>query len=96
MTSDVSFKIGENSDGLFTAHSQEISQEFIDALKDYRTETSGRRSREFHRVASIPVVFVHKWLREGFNVYTAPMKEIVKKLHAEGLTAFLTTDKKVA
>lgn len=96
MTADVSFKLGENTDGIFTAHSQEVSPEFLDGLKDYKAATANQKCREFHRVASIPVVFVHKWLREGFNVYTEPMKEIVKKLHAEGLTAFLTTEKKVA
>lgn len=95
MTSDVSCHIGENTDGLFTAHSQEVSADFLDGLKNHRDATATQRCGEYHRIASIPIVFVHKWLREGFNVYTEPLKEVVKKLHAEGLTAFLTTDKRV-
>ena len=47
------------------------------------------------RVATIPAIFVEKWLREGFNVYREPLKEIVKKLHREGLTDFLATERSV-
>jgi hypothetical protein len=47
------------------------------------------------KVASIPAVVVEKWMREGFNILDQNIdgREIVKRLKAENLDAFLTTDK---
>jgi hypothetical protein len=50
---------------------------------------------EFHRVASIPTVVVEKWLREGFNIWEASGPEIVKRLKAENLDAFMATEKRI-
>lgn len=74
-------------------HTQHISQAFLDDLKDSRNASKDQREGEFMRVASIPTVVVEKWLREGFNVWEATGQEIVKRLKAENLDAFLATDK---
>ena len=49
------------------------------------------------RVASIPVVVVEKWMREGFDIMSGKhtAAEIVKRLKQENLDAFLTTEKSV-
>lgn len=88
---------GENADGLFRKHTQNISQAFLDNIKDVRNETSGKPAGEFMRVASIPTVVVEKWLREGFDVFDPNVngKDILKRLHAENLDAFITTDKSI-
>lgn len=76
---------------------QEITDEFLADLADSRIE-SARRSAplgEMVRVASIPIGVVEKWYSEGFNIYdpNVTAKEILARLHAEELTAFLATER---
>lgn len=90
--SGVSFD--ENTDGLVVQTFQSIPTEFTDALKAERfANKQSRVSNEYHRVASIPVVVVDKWMREGFDFHKATAKEIIAKLKAENLDAFITSDK---
>jgi hypothetical protein len=89
---DASWNIGENADGLFVKKEQYISDEFLQANADARFD-SKERSREFHRFASVPVVVVEQWLKQGFDVYKESPKAIVKRLRAENLEAFLTSNK---
>lgn len=91
---DVSWGIDENTDGLLIRKDQEITPDFLDGLKEDRLH-SKNRANEFHKVASIPVVVVEKWLREGFDVYREDLKAILKKLRDEDLTAFIATDKRI-
>lgn len=84
----------ENSSGLVIQTFQQIPQEFTDALKRERFDNSQSRvSGEYHRVASIPVVVIDKWMREGFDFYKAPAKEILQRLKREHLDDFITSDK---
>lgn len=84
----------ENTDGLTIQTYQAIPQSFTDNLKQERFENSqGRVKGEYHRVASIPVVVVDKWMREGFDFYHASAKEIIARLKLENLDAFITSDK---
>jgi hypothetical protein len=85
----------QDNDRVMREHSQKISQAFLDDLKDTRNQTSNVPSGEFLRVASIPTGVVEKWLREGFNVWEASGKEIVKRLKNENLDYFLATDKRI-
>ena len=88
---------GEHADGLFMKRSQEISTSFLDQLKDERNNSLGQREGEFMKVASIPVVVAEKWRSEGFDI-TDPntdVKEVLRRLRAENLDAFITTDKVV-
>jgi hypothetical protein len=91
--SRVSF--GDHEDGLLVKRAQEIPEEFLDDLKDRRFASQGRPEGDFMHVASIPVVVVEKWLREGFDVFKEPYREILKRLHNEHLDAFIATDKRV-
>ena len=88
---------GADYDGVFRKHTQDISQNLIDSLARKRHETAGQKEGEFMHVASIPTIVVEKWMREGFNVLTGEHSaaEIVKKLRAENLDAFLATEKRV-
>ena len=83
--------------GVFRKHTQEISDDFLTSLKEQRNASKDQREGEFMRVASIPVVVVEKWMREGFDVMSGKHSaaEIVKRLKQENLHAFLTTDKSV-
>lgn len=80
---------------LFHVAEQEFDASYLEGLKWAREQDAQRRCPELWRVASIPAIFVHKWLKEGFNIYEAPLHEIVRKLHREELSEFLTTDKRV-
>jgi hypothetical protein len=91
----VSYAFDENSDGLVVAHSQDIPVAWTDWLARKRQEAWNLRHNTEHiHVASVPAIFVHKWLKEGFNAYVEPIKEVVKRLHREGLEDFLATDRR--
>lgn len=92
--SDVHWDIDENVDGLLVRKDQEITSDFLDQLADDRL-ASKAPARDFHKLASIPVVVVEKWLREGHDIYQMDAKAILKKLRDEDLTAFIATTKKV-
>lgn len=93
----VTADIGANADGLFIQRSQEIPQQLLDDIADHRKESSGKREGNYMKVASIPTVIVEKWMSEGFNILdqNVDIKDIVKRLKAENLDAFLTTDKSI-
>jgi len=90
-------QFGFDVDGLHRKHTQDISQSFLDDIKDQRNASKDRREGDFMSVAQIPVVIVEKWMREGFDIMTGEHSaaDSVKKLKAENLDAFLTTEKRV-
>ena len=87
----------EDADGLVLKHTQDISQSFLDGIKETRNASLDKREGDYMSVAQIPVVVVEKWMREGFDIMAPGITaaEIVKRLKAENLDAFLTTDKSV-
>jgi hypothetical protein len=90
--------IGANADGLFMQSSQNITQEYLDGLKQQRDASGSVPEGEFMRVASIPTVIVDKWMREGFDILSdrnITAHDIIKRLKAEHLDGFLTTNKTV-
>ena len=91
---DVHWDIDANMDGLLVRKDQEITSDFLDELSDQRL-ASNAPAGDFHRLASIPVVVVEKWLREGFDIYQESAQAILKKLRAEDLTAFIASNKRV-
>ena len=95
----INSQIVAEDDGSFTRkHTQSIPQWHLDDLAEQRKASSGQREGEFMRVASIPTAVVEKWMREGFNILTdrnITGADIVKRLKAENLDAFLTTDKSI-
>jgi len=86
-----------DSGGLLNKRTQHISQEFLDNLKEQRNDSTNHLEGDYMRVASIPTVIVEKWMAEGFNIFDQNIdgREIVKRLKAEGLEAFLTTEKSI-
>jgi hypothetical protein len=88
---------GDTPDKVGIIKAQEIPSDFIQSLRDEKAASANTRAQEFHRFASIPVAVIEKWLREGFNIYdkNVTAKEIVARLHKEGLTDFLTSSKRL-
>jgi len=80
---------------LIRKHTQNISQAFLDDLKDSRNAATEHLEGEFMRVASIPTAVVEQWMREGFNIYEVTGAEIVKRLKEQNLDAFMATNKRI-
>jgi len=93
----INTEYGADAGGVFQKHTQEIAPFFLDSLAEQRHANDNKREDDFMSVASIPVVVVEKWMREGFNIMSGEHSaaEIVKRLRAENLEAFLTTNKRV-
>ena len=85
----------QTGDDVYRKHTQDISQAFLDYLKDSRNASKDQSEGEFMRVASIPVAVVEQWQREGFNIYEATGPEIVKRLKDQNLDAFMATEKRI-
>ena len=85
----------QTGDDVYRKHTQDISQAFLDDLKDSRNASKDQSEGEFMRVASIPVAVVEQWQREGFNIYEATGPEIVKRLKDQNLDAFMATEKRI-
>lgn len=86
---------------------QEISQDFLDARKAERNEQDSRsKMGDDVRVASVPVFLLEKWKRDdGFDPMACRgatdeeqmkiLREMVRRLKAEGYEHFLNTTKSV-
>jgi hypothetical protein len=86
----------DSSDGsLVRAYEQDLPLEYWRAMDWAKEWDRHNKCGDNWRVASIPVVFVEKALRDGLNIYEAPLKEIVGYLHKNDLTDFLTTEKSI-
>ena len=85
----------EEVDGLVRKQTQELPQEFIDSLKERRNESTKQREGEYMHAASIPVIVIEQWIREGFKYWEATGPEIMKRLRDQNLDAFIVTDKRV-
>lgn len=85
----------EQAGNLVRRDSQYISQQFLDDVKDKRDNSTKQLEGNYQHVASIPVIFVEKWQKEGFDIMdgSIPFKDIVKKLKSEDLGAFMATEK---
>ena len=85
----------EQGNDLVRKHTQHISQAFLDDLKDSRNASTTSKPSEFMRAASIPVAVIEQWTREGFDIYEATGKEIIKRLRDQNLDYFLATEKRI-
>lgn len=90
---DIKLDFEEQGSNLLITKTQDITDEYIQSLKDARFESKNTRAGEYHRVASIPVILYEKWLAEGYDAMKEPVKKTVAKLKNEGLDYFVTTDK---
>jgi hypothetical protein len=59
----------DNQDGTFTVHSEQDVEALLDRNKAMATHNDGYSpTREWRRVASIPMILINKWLQEeGWN-----------------------------
>lgn len=92
---DVNTSVVSTGGDRLIKYEQEIPEEFLTSLRKERDDSLSTPAGEFHRVASIPVAVVEKWLRQGFNVYEAPIQDTMARLRLEGLDGFLTTKKRI-
>lgn len=92
--SDVGYGFEEELGDLFITNSQDITDDYMDGLKDERLN-SANPAKDLHKVASVPVVVVEKWLREGFDIYRESARAILKRLRQENLGAFITSNKRI-
>ena len=88
---------GCDVDGVFRKHTQHLSDDFMNRIKEQRDASKSKREGEFMSVAQVPTIVVEKWMREGFDIFSGEHSaaDIVKRLKAENLEAFLTTEKNV-
>jgi len=80
---------GATDGDLLVVEQQEIPTDWVREWRRQNERSRFDRRTETRRVGTIPMIFVSKWMREGLNVFTAPMKDIVKKVYEEGLDDFL-------
>lgn len=82
-------------DTLIIKQHQTFSDEWMDMLAEKRkaSRDAGYRAGEFEEFACVPTIIVEKWMREGFNIYHEKADAIIKRLKAEDLSAFLTSER---
>lgn len=90
---DIVTNFDEQGSNLVIAKEQDITDEYLQSLKDARFGSKNRLSGEYHRAASIPVILHEKWLSEGYDCTQEPIKKTLAKLKLENLEYFITTDK---
>jgi hypothetical protein len=84
-------------DGTLVIETKQDVEPILEATKALQNDeeyTKKGIQKGWWHVATIPEVLVHKWHKEGFNIFTASMSEIRKKLQSPEYAYFLTTTKK--
>lgn len=91
----VSFDEDHANNKLLIKHEQYIPDDWVSQLKRDKIDPDHGKFHldGFTRLASIPVALYEKWLREGFDISKAPVKEVLKRLRNLDMDAFITTRK---
>jgi len=92
---DTVMGVKQDADGLYRTNTQHIPDSFIKELQEQKTAGGYTQSGEMLKMASIPVVIVEQMMREGIDVYKAPIKDIIKWLKLTDMEHFLTTSKRI-
>jgi len=93
---DAETTFGENVEGLYLAHKQAITDEFMDELKSERMAKAAlERPGSMNRVARVPTFVWELWMRQGRDPYHATARQIVNWLERDDLQAFISTPKRV-
>ena len=88
-------KVGENgietndyidpNGGMHVHRVQDIAPVLNANKAEYNSHGDLKSSRygkgPMHKIASIPMIVVEKWLKEGFDIYTATPQQIRRKLN---------------
>lgn len=86
--------IKRDVDNLLVKREQYIPQEFIDDCRaEYADSITMPDGSLGVHACSIPVLWVEKWKREGFDIHVEPVEEIIKRLRKEELDFFITSKK---
>jgi len=83
----------DNDDSDVITSYQPLGKDFWDDLEDAKEQFHFRLNGLTH-VASIPEAVVNKWLREGFDFWNAPAKEIILKLKIDQYSTFIVSGDK--
>lgn len=86
----------DDADTMVIGKRQEIPQEFVQAnRRQYLDSGSERGAENFHKVASIPTIFVEEMMKDGINLLKddVPYTVVVGWLKRKGLDGFLTSSK---
>lgn len=92
--SDVSAKLVGQAGELAILREQYIPQAYLDHLADARFNSVSSPTGDLHRICSVPVGLVEKWKREGFDIHTATIPEIIRRLRLEGYDRLICTAKR--
>jgi hypothetical protein len=94
--SDIKHSIHQDNDKLILAKRQEIPDDFLSILRGVKDDSTDQRENTFMHVAAIPVAVHELWLaRDNYDCTKEDIRTSVKKLKAEGLDAFVVTNKRV-
>lgn len=75
---------------------QEIPEEFLSMLQGVKDDSTDQREGEFMLCASVPTDVHELWLaRDNYDMLKEDIRTTLKKLRAEGLDKFITTNKRV-
>lgn len=85
----------DNEAGFVRHRYQEVTDDFLANLAEKRVSTANSRLPDMTLVASIPAVFVVKWMDEGFNVYRESLDAIIRKIKENDLDGFLATNRRM-
>lgn len=86
--------VGDAS-GYAIHRSQEIPREFTDHLRALRDASLEAPMGNHHLAASVPAAVHESWLRQGYDCTREPIRKTIQRLHAEGLDAFVATNRRV-
>ena len=87
---DIKHSIVQEGNKLYTTKTQEIPDHFLKSLDYQKQQGCWTDSKDMMKMASIPVAVVDQMLREGVDVYKAPIKDIIKWLKNNDCERFLT------
>lgn len=79
----------EDGSGVITTE-QHLGKDFWTNLKESKDNFKIRLDGMTH-VASIPESVINIWIRQGFDVWSAPANEILKKLRMGDMEAFIVS-----
>lgn len=90
----VDFQDGDQENPLIIKTSQDIPDYWLEQQAEKRLRSTQKPAGNWHEACSVPTVVVEKWRREGFDIHTAPVRDILKRLRDENLGAFISSNKR--
>jgi len=85
---------GHKSEKMIIKRVQDVEPVIDEVTEERNTLDNGfgiGSSRNYRKIASIPMIIVEQWLREGFNIFKGDEKELRRRINE--YTKFRTVDK---